>query len=271
MSKRNFHNKVVVITGACGGLGKSLCTVFGKNGATVIAADIDATGIAELCAELEKEITIIGYVNDVTNEENVREIASEVLQKQKRIDVLINNAGISHLSTFRETSTTVMHRVININLFGCLYWTSACIDSIVENKGMVIALSSVAGFAPLHSRTMYAASKHALHGCFESLRAEVEDEGVDVMMVCPAFIATKINDNALSGDGQPAQKNRVHAGKKMSPDYVAQKIYTAATKRKKTLLIGRVSKLAYLVSRFSKNTYIRAMKKKFANELGATQ
>ena len=76
MSKRNFRDKVVVITGACGGLGKSLCTVFGKNGATVIAADIDAQGIKELCTELEeKEITIVGYVNDVTNEENVRKIA----------------------------------------------------------------------------------------------------------------------------------------------------------------------------------------------------
>ncbi|BBM84309.1 SDR family oxidoreductase [Candidatus Uabimicrobium amorphum] len=267
MNKRNFKGKVVVITGACGGLGKSLCTVFGKNGATIIAADIDAQGIKELCDELQKDMNIDGYVNDVTNDENVREIAKKVLQKHKRIDVLINNAGISHLSKFSETSVEVMHRVININLFGCMYWAAACIDSIIENKGMMIALSSVAGFAPLHSRTMYAASKHALHGCFESLRAEVEDDGVDVMMVCPAFIATKINDNALSGDGKPAQKNRVHAGKKMSPDYVAQIIYTAATKRKKTLLIGRVSKLAYLVSRFSKNTYIRAMKKKFANEL----
>ncbi|WP_372366957.1 SDR family oxidoreductase [Candidatus Uabimicrobium sp. HlEnr_7] len=268
MAKRNFKDKVVVITGACGGLGKALCTSFGREGAVVIATDIDSSGIEELCNELQQsKINISGYTNDVTDEEQVRKIAKEVIDKHQRIDVIINNAGISHLSKFSDTSGEVMRRVININLFGAMYWTSACIDSIIENKGLVIALSSVAGFAPLHSRTMYSASKHALHGCFESLRAEVEDDGVDVLMVCPAFIATKIDSNALSGDGKPAQQNRLHAGKRMSPDYVANKIYVASVKRKKTLLIGRISKMAYLVSRFSKNTYIAAMKKKFANEL----
>lgn len=267
MANRDFKNKVVVITGACGGLGKALCQVFGSAGAKIIATDIDSQGIKELQEELQENIEITTYQNDVTNEESIREIVKDVLAKYQRIDVMINNAGISHLSRFRETSSTVAQRVININLFGAIYWTMACIDSIIENKGVVVALSSVAGFAPLYSRSMYCAGKHALHGCFESLRAEVEDEGVDVLMVCPAFIATKIDDHALSGDGSSAQKNRLHVGKKMSPDYVAHKIYNAAMKRKKILFVGRVSKLSYFVSRFSKNLYVRIMKRKFKNEL----
>lgn len=265
MAKRNFKGKVVVITGAYGGLGSALCRAFGEKGALVVATDINEEGIHELCQQLKNKIDIIGYRNDVTDEENVNDVVAKILKKYQRIDVLINNAGISHLSSFKNTSSKVMRRIININLFGALHWTAAVLPSLITNKGMIICLSSVTGYAPLYARSMYCASKHALHGCFETIR--VEEKNVDVMMVCPSFIKTKINEHAIAGDGGPAQKNRASVGKQMTADYAALSILKAARARKKLLLLGRISKLSYMANKISKNLYAYIMKRNFSSEV----
>ena len=125
-----------------------------------------------------------------------------------RLDVLVNNAGITHRSPFQATQTEVLRRVMDVNLFGAIHLTRAALPHLKRTRGLIVALSSVAGFTPLIARTGYSASKHALHGFFESLRTELAPDGVGVMMVCPSFIATGIDRHALGPTGGKPRPTR---------------------------------------------------------------
>ncbi len=132
---------------------------------------------------------------------------------------------------------------------------------------MVIAVSSVAGFAPLIARTGYAASKHALHGFFDSLRAEVEPSGVKVLLVCPSFIQTGIEKNALAGDGGLARHPQSIVGGRATPEAMAERIFQAASREQRLLLPDRVSRLSWWVSRLAPRFYERLMVRKLGKEM----
>jgi short-subunit dehydrogenase len=183
------------------------------------------------------------------------------------LDVLVNNAGMSHRSGLADTDLAVIRRVMEVNFFGAVHCTKAALPSLVERRGLVIAISSVAGYTPLIARTGYAASKHALHGFFESLRTEVAPQGVQVMMVCPSFIATQIDRNALGGDGQPVQHAQVTIGRPLTADAAAQQIVTGAARGRRLLLVGRTAWLAWWVSRFAPAVYERLMARRLRGEL----
>jgi short-subunit dehydrogenase len=143
----------------------------------------------------------------------------------------------------------------------------AALPALVAAQGLIVTVSSVAGFAPLIARTGYAASKHALHGFFESLRAEIAPLGVDVMMVCPSFVATHIDRNALGGDGRPVRHAQLTDGQPLSADFVAGRILTGASRGHRLLLVGRTARLAWWASRISPALYERLMARRFAGEL----
>jgi short-subunit dehydrogenase len=171
----------------------------------------------------------------------------------------VNNAGISHHGAFAETKLEVIRRVVEVNFFGAVHCTRAALPSLVERRGLIIAISSVAGFSPLLDRTGYSASKHAMHGFFETLRTELAPRGVDVTMVCPSFVATDIDRHALGADGAPLARPKVVVGGSASADEVAQRIVAGARKGKRLLLVGRVAQQAYLLSRFLPSLYDRIM------------
>ena len=200
----SFERKVVVVTGAAGGIGRALCFRFGRAGAHIAALDQDAAGSETLAQELaEAGIEAAAYVCDVTDADQCRETMRGVEEQFGGIDLLINNAGITQRSLFAKTEISVYQKVMAVNFFGSLYCTKAALDSLIARKGMIIVTSSVAGFTPLLGRSGYAASKHALHGLFETLRCELASQGVRVMIVCPGFTATNIERNALDGSGRP--------------------------------------------------------------------
>ncbi|HXW10199.1 MAG TPA: SDR family NAD(P)-dependent oxidoreductase, partial [Steroidobacteraceae bacterium] len=183
-------------------------------------------------------------------------------------DVVVNNAGITHRSAFEATQTTVLRRVMDVNLFGAIHLTRAALPHLKRTRGLVIALSSVAGYTPLIARTGYAASKHAMHGFFESLRAELTPSGVGVMLVCPSFIATGIDRNALGPTGGPATHPQVVVGGRLQPDDVADRIVRGAERNRRRLLIGRTAHAAWWVSRVAPGLYARIMARKLREELG---
>lgn len=154
---------------------------------------------------------------------------------------------------------------MEINFFGSLYWTKACLDSLIERKGMIIALSSVAGIAPLIGRSGYSASKHALHGLLETLRTEVPE--IKVMMACPSFVNTGINKNTLGKDGNQANQHRLHVGKKITPEKAAEIIFQGASSEKKLLMVGGTGRLAYWVHKFFPSLYCWKMVKNLRGEL----
>jgi NAD(P)-dependent dehydrogenase (short-subunit alcohol dehydrogenase family) len=183
---------VVVITGAASGIGRALARRYARSGARLGLLDRDASGLDEVVAELaETAANPVALVCDVGRWEDCKSAIEAVVESCGGIDVLINNAGITHLSPFADTDVDVVRRVMDVNFFGALYCTKAALESLVARRGLLIALSSVAGFSPLAGRCAYSASKHALHGLFETLRSEQRGSGLDVMMVCPSFTRTR--------------------------------------------------------------------------------
>jgi NAD(P)-dependent dehydrogenase (short-subunit alcohol dehydrogenase family) len=265
---RDFREKVVVVTGAAGGLGRALCFRFGAAGSRIVALDRDPSALASLLADLQaQEITAITEVCDMSREEDCRRGMAAAIQAFGGIDVLVNNAGITHRSAFARTQPEVIRHVMAVNFFGAMHCTHAALEQLIARRGMIIVISSVAGFAPLIARTGYAASKHALHGFFDSLRSEVESLGVNVLLVCPSFIQTGIEKNALAGDGNLASHPQSIVGKRATPDAAAGKIFVAAAKEQRLLLPDAVSRLSWWVSRLAPRFYQRAMARKLGQEM----
>jgi NAD(P)-dependent dehydrogenase (short-subunit alcohol dehydrogenase family) len=263
-----MKGKVVVITGAVGGIGKALCHRFGRAGARLGLADIDGEGVDLLCRELETEgLECLGLPLNVADEEACRKAMTDVADHFGCIDVLINNAGITHRSAFCDTETKVYRRVMDVNYFGSINCTKAALDELVRSRGLIVVTSSVAGFAPLLGRTGYAASKHALHGLFGSLRSELKSSGVAVTIVCPGFTATDIDKHALDADGRPTKHPQSTVGKAASPVIVADEIFRAAVKRKRLLVLSGVGRLSRLMTRFCPALYERIMERSLRAEL----
>jgi NAD(P)-dependent dehydrogenase (short-subunit alcohol dehydrogenase family) len=262
---RDFSGKTVVVTGAGGGLGRALALRFAAAGARIVALDRDAAVLQGLTFPEGAAAIRLGC--DVSREEDCIRAMAEARHAFGGVDVLVNNAGITHRSAFASTQTAVLRRVMEVNYFGALHCTHAALADLVARHGMVIAVSSVAGFAPLIARTGYAASKHALHGFFDSLRAEVEPLGVRVLLVCPSFIQTGIEKNALAGDGGPARHAQTIVGGRSTPEAMAERIFRAAEGERRLLLPDRISRLSWWVSRLAPRLYERLMVRKLKREL----
>ena len=269
---RELSGRTVVVTGAAGGLGAALCRAFGAAGARVVALDRQQADIDALLADLSaRGVATIGTACDVTDEAQCVAAIQFARQHFGGIDVLVNNAGITHRSALASTRTEVIRRVMSVNFFGALHCTHAALPDLIARRGQVVAISSVAGFAPLIARTGYSASKHALHGFFDSLRSEVEPLGVGVLLVCPSFIQTGIDRNALGGDGLPARHAQSIVGQRSMPDEIAAKIVHAARRDQRLLLPDRVSRTAWWVSRLAPGLYARLMARSLRHELRASR
>jgi len=265
---RDFSGRTVVVSGAGGGLGRALCLAFGASGARIVALDQDAAGLTHTASELNAAgIVFIICLGDVTREDDCVKAVAQARRSFGAVDVLINNAGITHRSAFVHTQPAVIRRVMEVNFFGALHCTHAALEDLIARRGMVIAISSVAGFAPLIARTGYAASKHALHGFFDSLRTEIEPLGVKVLLVCPSFIQTGIEKNALAGDGGLAQHPQVIVGTRTSAPKMAERILDAARCERRLLLPDRVSRASWWVSRLLPRVYARLMVRKVGREM----
>jgi NAD(P)-dependent dehydrogenase (short-subunit alcohol dehydrogenase family) len=271
-AQRDFRGKVVVITGAAGGLGRALVHTFLQAGAQVVALDRDPAALESLARELGSPASAdatqwMTAICDVTRLDDCEVAIAQVRARFGGVDVLINNAGIAHRSAFADTQVDVLRRVMDVNFFGAVNSTHAALPSLSQRAGMVIAISSVAGFAPLIGRTGYAASKHALHGFFDSLRTEVQDDGVDVLIVCPSFIDTGIDRAALGADGRPAAQPRTTTGKTTQPAEVAAAILHAARQRRQRLLFGFTAQAAWWLSRLWPTRYAAVMRKRLRAEI----
>jgi NAD(P)-dependent dehydrogenase (short-subunit alcohol dehydrogenase family) len=223
---------------------------------TALAGDLSGQGVETLALPL-----------DVTDEAACGRAVAEAVERFGRLDVLVNNAGITHRSALSRTETSVYRRVMDVNFFGSLYCTQAALPHLVEARGMIVVISSIAGFAPLLGRTGYAASKHALHGLFDSLRAELRESGVGVLVVCPGFTATGIDRNALGEDGRPTAHPQSTTGKVASPDDVAAAIFAAAAKDRRLLVLSAIGRLTRILTKLCPGLYERLMAKSLRAEL----
>lgn len=261
MGRGAFQQKVVVITGGCAGIGRALALRFAQAGAHLAILDVQEESLVAFRQQLHDKLNadVLAINCDVSDDQACADAMAQVIDRFGGIDLLINNAGITHRSAFADTELAVFQRIMAVNYFGALNCTRHALPSLLARRGQVIVLSSLSSFAPLLNRSAYNASKHALHGLFETLRMEVREQGVSVMLVSPGFTATDIRKNALVGDGSVAQASTAMPFKVAAPADVAEAIYQGACRRKRQLILSNVDWQARLVARFFPRLFERWM------------
>lgn len=246
-----MKDKVVIITGGSSGIGKAMAEKFGVEGSRILITGRNRDELNRTVEELlNKGIKISGIQADVSIEDDNRKMAEEAIRVYGRIDVLINNAGISMRALFSDVDLEVVKKVMDINFYGVLYATKYCLPEIIKNKGSVIGISSIAGYRGLPGRTGYSASKFALNGFLEVLRTELLKSGVHVLTACPGFTASNIRKRSLTKDGSQQGESPRKEEKMMTAEACANHIYNATVKRKRTLILTTQGKFAVILNKW---------------------
>lgn len=249
-----MKNKLVIVTGASSGIGKACAEKFAQEGANLVLAARSADKLREVAENIARYgVQILPVVTDVSKEEDCKNLVEEALIKFGKIDVLVNNAGISMRAVFADLDVSVLKKVMDVNFWGTVYCTRYAITSLLENKGSVVGVSSIAGYKGLPGRTGYSSSKFAMHGFLEALRIENIKKGLHVLIACPGFTASNIRNKALAGDGSFQGETPRDEQKMMQPEEVAMRIVSAVKGRKDRLTLTFSGKLTVLLNKFFPN------------------
>ena len=244
-----YSDKVVAITGGSDGIGKALTEAFLKLGATVATCGRNQHKL-EILESANSGLPLFTFTADVSKEEDCKNFINSVIEKFGGIDILINNAGIAMRALFQDTALETIRNVMEINFWGSVVCTKYAMNSIIQRKGTIVGVSSIAGYRGLPGRSGYCASKYAVRGFFETLRTELLGTGVNVMWVCPGFTASNTRYAALGKDAKPVGDSKLDEGKIMSAGECAGHIINAITKRKRTLVLTAEGKLAIFMNKF---------------------
>jgi short-subunit dehydrogenase len=264
--KGRFTGRVVWITGASSGIGEALACRFNEEGARLILSSNEPGELRRVKARLtdgKTEIMLLPL--DLNKPLTIQSRAQKALDRFGYIDLLINNGGISQRSLIKDTSLSVDIKIINTDFLGHVALTKAVLPSMLKRRqGHIVVTSSIMGkiYTPL--RSTYAAAKQALHGFFDSLRAEVSRDNIRVTIVCPTGVKTGISLNAITGDGTRYGRMDELMAKGLTAQECADRIIGAITAGKEEVIIGRgLIKYSAHVRRFFPRVYsllIRRMK-----------
>jgi short-subunit dehydrogenase len=244
-----FQDKVVAITGGSEGIGKALIEALIPLGAKVATCGRNYDKLYQLQLQYSQNM-LHAIVCDVSIESDCKRFIDSTIKTFGGIDILINNAGVSMRALVSELDVEVIRKVMDVNFYGSVYCTKFALPSIIERKGTVVGVSSIAGYRGLPGRSAYSASKFALQGWLEALRTELMDDGVNVMWVCPGFTASNIRSAALNSQGVAHGETNMDEGKMMSAEEVATYILNAIEKRKRTLVLTFTGKQTVFLNRF---------------------
>lgn len=244
-----YKDKTVVVTGGTDGIGRALVNMLLFCGAKVSTCGRNHDKLYELQTQ-HASLPLHTLVSDVTKEIDCKRFIDSTLQVFGKIDILINNAGISMRGLFKDLEVDVIKKVMDVNFFGAVYCTKFSLPSIISNKGTIVGISSIAGYRGLPGRTGYSASKFAIQGFLESLKTELKDDGVHVMWISPGFTSSKIRDHALNDKGEQQKENPMDENKMMSAEECANHLLNAIKKKKRTLILTATGKETVFLNRF---------------------
>ena len=243
-----FKNKVVVITGGSDGIGKALVDKLLLMGAKVATCGRNQDKLYDLQVK-HSGLPLHTIVADVSNLNDCRNFIDSTINTFDGIDILINNAGINIRGLLHDVEIETVQKVMDINFYGMLYCTKLALNSIIERKGSIAGISSIAGYRGLPGRSGYSASKFAMTGFLEALRTELLESGVHVMWVCPGFTKSNIRNVPLMSRGQIVEESKLYEDKMMSSEECAARILKAVEKRKRTLVFTWGDKRTVLVNK----------------------
>ena len=244
-------NKVVIITGASGGIGAALADVFAAEKFKIVIASRNVQKTEAVRKKLEIHgHDVLSVICDVSREEDCKKLIEQTVNRFGKIDVLINNAGISMRAIFSDVEIDVIRKVMAVNFWGTVYCTKYALPYLLKSKGSLVGISSIAGKKGLPGRTGYSASKFAMEGFLETIRIENLKKDLHVLVACPGFTATDIRKNALSEKGIPQKSSPRAEEKMMTPERVAMLIYKAIVKRKRDLVLTGNGKITVWLNKF---------------------
>ncbi|HEY1005703.1 MAG TPA: SDR family oxidoreductase [Sphingobacteriaceae bacterium] len=258
-----MKDQVIWITGASSGIGEALARRISGTGAKLILSARDRDElfrVKELCGGNPMNIHV--HPLDLEDTASLPAKAAEAERMFGRIDLIIHSGGVSQRSLALETRLEVAQKIMNINFWGTVALTQAVLPGMLaRKKGHVVVVSSLVGKFGTRLRSAYSASKHALHGYFESLRCEISEPEVRITLVCPGFIRTRLSFNALTADGKRQDRMDDAQEHGMSPEECAEKILEAIRNGSEEVLIGGKETYAVLFKRFFPGLFSRKIRK----------
>jgi len=245
-------NKVVIITGASSGIGLATAKCFARRGSSVVMAARNGEKLKQVeQVLLEEGLDVMGVETDVRREDACRNLVEKTVERYGKIDILINNAGISMRAVFGEMTLDVFRLVMQTNFWGTVYCTKFALPYLLESQGTVAGVSSLAGFQALPGRTAYSASKFAMHGFLETLRLEYRRQGLHVFLIAPGFTSTNIRFTALTANGSPQGSSPRKEKSMQTPEHVARRIYHGIRHRRRLMVLSSIGKFTFLMRKFS--------------------
>lgn len=259
--------KVAIITGASSGIGEALAYEAARLGYDVVISARNAdklTAVKSKCESLGAQCLSVRA--DVSSENDCAHLIQSAVSQFSRIDLLINNAGISMRALLKDCDLQVIRQLMDTNFWGTVYCTKFALPYLLENKGSVVGISSIAGIKGLPGRTGYSASKFAMHGFLESLRLENMKTGLHVLVACPGYTASNIRNTALNSEGKSQSESPLDESKLMQPEEVATEVFKALAKRKRYIYLSFEGKATNFLNKFFSAWLDKLVYKKVASE-----
>lgn len=244
-----LKGKVAIITGASSGIGMACARLFAAQGAQLVLAARSIEKLEALRLELGNE-NILTVKTDVSKEEDCHQMVEDCIQRFGRIDILINNAGISMRALFKDLDLAVLHRLMDVNFWGCVYCTKYALPYLLRSKGSVVGVSSISGFKGQPARSGYSASKFAMNGFLDTLRTEHLYDGLHVMTFAPGFTASNVRISALTADGSQQGETPRNETKMMSAEEAARHLLHGILKHRNQVVLTWTGKAAVCLSKF---------------------
>ena len=235
---RYFKDKVIVITGASSGIGMAAAKTFFRYGAKLALAARSLDKMEALAIDLNDDGSrILCLKTDVSVEADCRRLIDETVRRFGKIDILINNAGISMRAPFKDAELDVLKRLMDVNFWGTVYCTKFALPEILKSNGSIVGVISTAGYAGLPGRTGYVTSKFAIRGFLETLRMEHLNDDIHVMVFAPGYTASNVRNAALLADGSPQGYSPKEEGKLMSAEEVAERMAEGLLYKKREMIL----------------------------------
>lgn len=247
--KHRFSGKVALVTGSARGIGLAIARALGREGATVMLSDVLDGPLARAAEGLHAEgIAVRSRKTDIADPGQCRDLVDAVLDRDGRLDVLVNNAGISIVAPFAETRPEVCKKLVDVNVLGSMYMTAAALEALTRARGSVVFVASVSGVRAIPSGAVYSASKAALRSFAEGLRLELHDHGVHVGVVSPGFTPTEASKTVMRGDGTARPIDRPAHD---TPEGVARQTVALIAGRERERVLTPLGKATHLLQRLS--------------------
>lgn len=242
------YTKTAVISGGAGGLGTALSAQLQAEGWRVVLLDLNVDHLSQSDTQLPMRC-------NVTDPRALKDCCTKILACHDNIDLVIYGAGVTAIAPVEGLQEQAHRRLFDINYFAAATMAKAFLPALRASKGTHLAITSVAGFAPLRHRASYAASKHAMTGFFASLRIEEAAFGVKTVIAAPAFIATNVGNPDADTDGLTRPGAAQDAVDVVTPEVAANIILRGLSRGKSDIFVGRVAKLSDVMMRLSPRLY----------------